>query len=70
MDRITVEAGKRGGQPTIRGMRITVEEVLRWLADGASEAEIIDDFPELEVADIRACLDYAASREADPTTPL
>ena len=63
MSRITLEPGKRGGQPTIRGLRITVYDVLRSLANGASEAEILEDFPELELADIRACLSYAADRE-------
>jgi uncharacterized protein (DUF433 family) len=55
MNRISIEPGKRGGQPTIRGLRITVYDVLRMLADGTSEAEILEDFPELEAADIRAC---------------
>ena len=61
--RITLAPGKRGGKPTIRGLRITVHDVLRQLASGATEAEILEDFPELEVADIRACLTYAADRE-------
>jgi uncharacterized protein (DUF433 family) len=61
--RITFEPGKRGGRPCVRGLRITVYDVLSMLAEGMSEAEIIDDFPELEVADIRACLAYAADRE-------
>jgi uncharacterized protein (DUF433 family) len=69
MNRITIELGKRGGQPTIRGMRITVYDVLRMLADGVDEAEILDDFSELEAADIRACLSYAADREHG-TAPL
>ena len=62
-DRITIEPGKRGGRPCIRGLRITVYDVLAMLAEGMSEAEIVDDFPELEPADIRACLAYAANRE-------
>lgn len=62
-DRITIEPGKRGGRPCIRGLRITVYDVLAMLAEGISEAEIVDDFPELELADIRACLAYAAQRE-------
>jgi uncharacterized protein (DUF433 family) len=70
MDRISIEPGKRGGQPTIRGLRITVYDVLRMLADGASEAEILSDFPELEAADIRACLAYAADREHKTATLL
>lgn len=61
--RITFERGKRGGRPCIRGLRITVYDVLAMLAEGMSEAEIIEDFPELEIADIRACLAYAADRE-------
>jgi uncharacterized protein (DUF433 family) len=61
--RISIEPGKRGGQPTVRGLRITVYDVLRQLANGASETEILSDFPELESADIRACLAYAADRE-------
>lgn len=60
---ITVEPGKRGGRPCIRGMRITVGDILGWLASGMSEAEIIDDFPELTVADIHAALAFAADRE-------
>jgi uncharacterized protein (DUF433 family) len=61
--RITLEPGKRGGRPCVRGLRITVYDVLEMLAGGMSEAEILEDFPELETADIRACLAYAASRE-------
>jgi uncharacterized protein (DUF433 family) len=70
MNRISIEPGKRGGQPTIRGLRITVYDVLRLLADGTSEAEILSDFPELETADIRACLAYAANREHNTATLL
>ncbi len=62
-ERITINADKRFGQPCIRGLRITVADVLGWLADGQTAAEIIEDFPELEEADIRACLSFAASRE-------
>ena len=61
--RITLEPGKRGGRPCIRGLRISVYDVLEMLAEGMSEAEIIEDFPELESADIRACLAFAADRE-------
>ena len=61
--RITLESGKRGGRPCIRGLRISVYDVLEMLAEGMSEAEIIEDFPELEAADIRACLAFAADRE-------
>ncbi|MDP2811425.1 MAG: DUF433 domain-containing protein [Rhodocyclaceae bacterium] len=62
-DRITLEPGKRSGRPCIRGLRITVYDVLAMLAEGVTEAEILEDFPELESADIRACLAYAAKRE-------
>ena len=64
MERISMEPGKRGGRPCIRGMRITVYDVLGWLASGMSEAEVLSDYPELEVADIRACLVFAATRES------
>ena len=60
---ITIEAGKRGGRPCIRQMRIAVADVLGWLAAGTTHAEIMDDFPELTEEDIRACLEYAADRE-------
>lgn len=60
---ITIEPGKRGGRPCIRRMRITVGDVLGWLAAGMSHQEIIEDFPELTEEDIRACLEYAADRE-------
>jgi uncharacterized protein (DUF433 family) len=62
-DIITIEAGKRGGKPTICGMRITVQDVLEYLAGGMSEEEILADFPELTREDIRACLAFAADRE-------
>jgi len=62
-DRIAIEPGKRGGKPCIRGMRITVYDVLEYLASGMSEQEIIDDFPDLTQEDIRACLAFAADRE-------
>ena len=65
MDRITFEAGKRGGQPCIRGMRITVYDVLQMLASGMTHKEIVDDFPDLDELDIKACLSYAAQREHD-----
>jgi uncharacterized protein (DUF433 family) len=58
--RITIEPGKRSGQPCIRGLRITVWDVLDWLAAGRSETEILADYPELEAADFRAVFDYAA----------
>jgi uncharacterized protein (DUF433 family) len=60
---ITIEPGKRGGKPCIRGMRITVYDVLEYLAAGMSHQEILDDFPYLTEADILACLSYAADRE-------
>ena len=60
---ITLEAGKRSGKPCIRGMRITVADVLGYLASGMSEAQILDDFPELRHDDIVASLDYAATAE-------
>jgi uncharacterized protein (DUF433 family) len=61
--RITMEAGKRGGKPCIRGLRITVYEVLEYLASGMSQEEILKDFPDLESEDIKACLAFAADRE-------
>jgi len=60
---ITIETGKRGGKPCVRGMRITVQDVLGWLAAGMSHADIFHDYPELNEDDIRACLQYAADRE-------
>ena len=60
---ITIEPGKRGGRPCIRGMRIAVADVLGWLATGMSHQQIIEDYPELTEDDIRACLAYAADRE-------
>jgi uncharacterized protein (DUF433 family) len=62
-DIITIQPGKRGGRPTIRGMRIAVADVLGWLASGMTHEEILSDYPELTEADIRACLAYAADRE-------
>ena len=60
---ITMEPGKRGGKPCIRGLRITVSDVLEYLASGMSEEEILADFPDLTSEDIRACLAFAADRE-------
>ncbi len=60
---ITIEPGKRSGKPIIRGLRITVQDVLEYLASGMTEAEILTDFPELTSQDIRACLAFAADRE-------
>ena len=69
---ITVEPGKRGGKPCIRGMRITVQDVLEYLAGGMSTEEILADFPYLTREDIQACLAYAAARcqdiKSDTTT--
>ena len=60
---ITVEPGKRGGQPCGRGLRITVYDVLAYLASGMTIEEILRDFPDLTEEDIRACLAFAADRE-------
>jgi uncharacterized protein (DUF433 family) len=62
-DIITIEPGKRGGRPCIRGMRITVYDVLEYLASGMSQQEILTDFPYLTSEDILACLSFAAQRE-------
>ena len=62
-DIITIETGKRGGKPCIRGMRITVYNVLEYLASGMTEQEILQDFPYLTKEDILACLGFAAARE-------
>lgn len=60
---ITIEPGKRGGKPCVRGMRITVNDVLGWLADGMTVQDILTDFDELTETDIYAVLSYAADRE-------
>jgi uncharacterized protein (DUF433 family) len=60
---ITIEPGKMGGKPCIRGMRMTVYDVLDYLASGMTEDEILHDFPDLTREDIRACLAFAADRE-------
>jgi uncharacterized protein (DUF433 family) len=60
---ITVGPGKRGGKPCIRGLRITVYEVLEYLASGMSQEEVLRDFPYLTAEDLQACLAYAADRE-------
>jgi uncharacterized protein (DUF433 family) len=60
---ITMEPGKRGGKPCIRGLRVTVSDVLEYLAGGMTEDEILRDFPYLTREDIRACLAFAADRE-------
>ena len=60
---ITIEPGKRGGKPCIRGLRITVYDVLEYLAAGMTPEEIVRGFPDLTIEDIRACLAFAADRE-------
>jgi uncharacterized protein (DUF433 family) len=67
LQRITIEEGKRSGKPCIRGLRITVYDILEYLASGMTEDEILRDFPFLERDDIRACLEYAADRERRTT---
>ena len=62
---ITIEPGKRGGKPCIRGMRITVYDVLSWLASGMSIKEIIEDYPELTEKDVYASLQFAAQKEKE-----
>ena len=64
---ITIEPGKRGGKACIRGLRITVYDVLEYLASGMTEAQILNDFPDLTAEDIRACLAFAANRERRTT---
>lgn len=61
--RITIEPGKRGGKPCIRNMRITVYDILGWLASGMTNADILADFPKLTAEDIQAALAFAADRE-------
>ncbi len=60
---ITIEPGKRSGKPCVRGLRITVYEVLEYLASEMTEAEILEDFPDLTREDLKACIAYAADRE-------
>lgn len=67
-DIITVEPGKRGGKPCIRGMRITVYDVLEYLASGMTPEEVLQDFPYLVREDILACLQFAADRERSMLT--
>ena len=62
-DRISIDPKKRNGKPCVRDLRITVYDVLEYLASGMSETEIVEDFPDLTVEDIRACLAFAADRE-------
>lgn len=70
MSTITLDPSKRGGRPCIRGLRITVYDVLAMLASGMTQSEILEDFPELETTDIQAVLAYAASREHNTLTLL
>lgn len=63
LSRITVDPDKRGGKPCIRGLRITVYDVLDYLASGMTTEEIVADFPDLTALDVRACLAFAADRE-------
>ena len=67
-DIITIEPGKRGGKPCVRGMRITVYDVLSYLAAGMTQEELLADFPYLTKEDILACLSYAAERERQMVT--
>ena len=68
-DIITIEPDKRSGKPCIRGTRMTVQDVLEYLAGGMSEAELLAEFPDLTAEDIRACLAYAADRERKLAIP-
>ena len=68
-DRISVDPGVRSGKPCIKGTRITVYDVLEYLAGGMTEEKILDDFPSLKAEDIRACLAFAAARERRLSTP-
>lgn len=67
---ITVDPDKRSGKPCIRGMRVTVTDVLEYLASGMSEEEIVAEFPYLTRDDIRACLSFAAERERRLAAPI
>ena len=62
-DRIEITPGKREGKPCIKGTRITVYDVLAWLANGMTPSQIVEDFPEVTAEDVQACLAYAAERE-------
>lgn len=66
-DIITIEPGKRGGKPCIRGMRITVYDIFSYLAAGMTEKQILEDFPYLTAEDIQACYAFAAAREGQAT---
>ena len=69
-DHITIEAGKRGGKPCVRGLRITVYDVLSYLASGMTVEEVLADFPSMTREDVLACLAYAADREQQPLTVI
>ena len=69
LSRITIKTGMMGGKPTIRGMRFPVKDILEMLASGMSHEEILEDFPYLEEADIRASLYYAALKLSHPVIP-
>lgn len=62
-DHITIDANKRGGKPCVRGLRITVYEVLEYLASDMTEDQILEDFPDLTRDDLKACIAFAADRE-------
>jgi uncharacterized protein (DUF433 family) len=62
-DHITIDPNKRGGKPCVRGLRITVYEVLEYLASDMTEAQILEDFPDLTRDDLKACIAFAADRE-------
>ena len=62
-DYIEIIPGKRGGKPCLKGMRITVYDVLDWMASGMSQQEVLEDYPELSAEHVMACLGYAADRE-------
>lgn len=62
-DLITIEPGKRGGKPCIRGLRVTVYDVLEYLAGGMTQEDVLREFPYLTKEDIQACLAFAADRE-------
>jgi len=67
-DYITIDPNKRGGKPCVRGLRITVYEVLEYLASDMTEAQILEDFPDLTREDLKACIAFAADRERRLTT--
>ena len=70
LDYITIEPGKRSGKPCIRGLRMTVYDILEYLASGMTQPEILAEFPDLTAQDIRACLAFAADRERKLVTTV